>query len=131
MSLIVKFVHGANRPDDEESQPFSIYTDVTSAHFPPKDSGIARLQVREPVKTALVPGFVENEVNVEITGPVYVMNESGRTIAVHRPRPKVAATEAPDQLAKLAAHRVATLGESEFKHYDGYEPLNIQAEAPA
>lgn len=87
MSLIVKIMHSnADHPGDDETAPCSIYDEVTSIHFPERDTTqTLRLWVREPVKTAMVPGFCENEKNVDISGPVYVMNEHGKTISVYRP----------------------------------------------
>lgn len=108
MSLIVRFLHGAEYPGCEDSAPCSIYSDVTSIHFSEDDRSMALMYVREPVKTALVPGFCENEKRVLIGGSVFVMNEHGKTIAVHRRPPA-----APEETI-------------EYQTYQGYEPLNIR-----
>jgi hypothetical protein len=87
MALIVKFLHGPEYPGCEDTASSSIYADVTSIHLPDaKEGATAVLWVREPVKTAIVPGFCEDRRNVDITGPVYVMNEQGKTISVFRPQ---------------------------------------------
>lgn len=84
--LIIKVMHSDARFPGSEDGPHSLFADVKSVHFPSDGKSCMRLWVMEPVKTALVPGFSENEVNVDITGPVYVMNEQGRTISTfHRP----------------------------------------------
>ena len=85
MTLIVKIMHsGDEGPNGSGSH--SIYGDVVSIHFPEAhENQTARLWVREPVKTALVPGFCENEKLVDIGGTVYVLNEQGRTISTFRP----------------------------------------------
>lgn len=118
MSLIVKFVQGDEYPGCEDTAPASIYADVTSIHFPKANAdgaNTALLWVREPVKTALVPGFCENRRNVDLTGPVYVMNEQGKTISVWRPeRKRSAITEPPPEGA-----------EPVYQTYTGYAPLNI------
>lgn len=92
MSLFVKIMHSATEyPGSQDEAPCSIYGDVVSVHFPqPNESQTACLWVREPIKTALVPGFCENEKRVDLIGPVYVMNEHGKTISVFRPTQPVA-----------------------------------------
>lgn len=115
MSLIVKIMHHdvetLSRDAGDADGPHSIYGDVTSIHFPERGAAqMARLYVREPIKTALVPGFCENEKFVDLTGPAYVMNEAGRTISSYRPiRPG------------------GDIGPREpvFKRYDGYEKLSV------
>lgn len=86
MGLIVKIMHSADEFPGSSDEPHCIYGDVVSIHFPERGAAqIARMWVREPVKTALVPGFVEHERFVDLTGPTYVMNEAGRTISTFRP----------------------------------------------
>ena len=110
MSLIVKFLHGPEYPGCEDTAPSSIYADVTSVTTPSDVGGkMAVLWVREPIKTALVPGFCEDCKNVEISGPVYVMNEQGKTISVFRPKARESI-------------------ETEFHRYAGYEKLNVTAD---
>ena len=61
---------------------FSVYGDVTSVSFIRTPGGAqARLYCREPVKTALVPGFHEVEKTVDVPCTAYVLNEQGRTIS--------------------------------------------------
>lgn len=85
MSLMLKVMHDdhLNLPDDDARRPFGIFTDIVSAHFTHDADGVghAKLWVREPIKTAQVPGFVEVEKNVVITGNAYLMNEQGKTVS--------------------------------------------------
>lgn len=68
---------------------YSIYADVTSCHFkrypvdPAKGQPMAEahLFLREPVKTAEVPGFAEVEKHIVLDGDAFLMNEQGRTIS--------------------------------------------------
>lgn len=132
MSLIVKIMSTTDeRPDG--SSAHSLYGDVVSIHFPsPGETQVARLWVREPVKTALVPGFCENEKHVDLAGTVYVLNEQGKTISTFRP-----VLPAKNLRAALAEVRQSALDqglmeggqvsdEPTFQRYAGYEPLNIQ-----
>ena len=88
MSLIVKIMSAENIPDDDPRKGYSLYPDVTGVHFFRQDGSdmagegaMVRLYVREPIKTAMVPGFCENEKVAHVTGNVYVMNENGKTIS--------------------------------------------------
>lgn len=86
--LIVKVMHGAETPGPDG--PCSLYGDVSSVHFPSERGQPLKLYQREPVKTALVGGFVESERFVDIDSAVYVLNENGRTISSFRwPEPAV------------------------------------------
>lgn len=84
--MIVKFQYGPEYPGCEDKSPCTIYGDVSSVTFPDPSgtSNTARLWVREPVKTALVPGFCENERNVDLGEVTYVMNDAGKTISTYR-----------------------------------------------
>lgn len=91
MSLILKVMHG----DDEgpvSGDTHSVYGDITSVTFKRMEdgSGQAHCYVREPVKTALVPGFCENERFIDIPANAYVMNDQGRTISTFTARRPVA-----------------------------------------
>lgn len=91
MSLIVKVMHTRNAVEGgNASAPFDLYGDVTSFHIGDKPSFedgsvFLRIWQREPIKTALVPGFAENEKLIETRGTVYVMNDNGRTVATFEP----------------------------------------------
>lgn len=75
---------GSPVPSDNEH---SVYADVVACAFRRrKDGGEARLYVREPIKTAMVPGFHEVERFVAFTGAAYLMNEQGRTISTFTAR---------------------------------------------
>jgi hypothetical protein len=103
MALIVKIMHSGDEGPDG-SGAHSLYGDVVSIHFPePHQPQIARLWVREPVKTALFAGFCENDKLVDLGGAVYVMNEQGRTISTYRPSPGQAAEPPPPDLVSALA----------------------------
>lgn len=82
MSFILKIVEGAGSPVPSDN-PHSLFADIVSVHFSRHTDGSAGAlcQVREPVKTAEVPGFCEVEKRVVFTGTAYVMNEAGKTVS--------------------------------------------------
>jgi hypothetical protein len=82
MSMLLKLVHYKGHPENEPD--FSVYSGITSCHFRRYEDGSgaeAMCYVAEPIKTALVPGFSENEKHISFTGIAYLMNENGRTIS--------------------------------------------------
>lgn len=87
MSLLLKIMSNENIPDNDSRKTFNLYADIVSAHFNRHEDGsaTAHLWVREPVKTAEVPGFVEVEKYVDVTGNCYLMNDNGKTIATFCP----------------------------------------------
>ncbi len=97
MPMYLKVLHSAETPEPAR-QPHSIYGDLVSCnfrHFKTLEEmhagdgtfafGEAKLWVRDPVKTAIVPGFVEHECNVILGGPSFLMNEQGRTFDTFLP----------------------------------------------
>lgn len=96
MAMFLKIMHHALTPAEVvanacEEPPYSIYADVVSCHFrrytkqpddqSPAGWGEAHVWLREPVKTAEVPGYCEVEKYIELTGDAFLMNEQGRTIS--------------------------------------------------
>lgn len=92
--MFLKVMHDAGGSPEHPGHefPYSLYADVTECHFrrfEPKERidhvreafGEALVRVREPIKTADVAGFVENEKNIVLGGNAYLMNEQGRTIS--------------------------------------------------
>lgn len=93
MSLLLKVTHGGNSSPVASDNPCTVHSDVVSCSFRrEKDEagswvGFADLWVREPVKTAMVPGFHENEKYVQFYGEAYLMNENGRTVSTFTAEP--------------------------------------------
>jgi hypothetical protein len=60
-----------------------LYADIVSISFRREEGGAATAHcyLREPVKTAEVPGFCEVEKYISFTGTAYVMNEVGKTVS--------------------------------------------------
>lgn len=67
-------------PSDNEH---SLFADIVTVNFSRDADGMgwALCYVREPIKTAMVPGFCEVEKRIQITDTAYVMNEDGKTIS--------------------------------------------------
>ena len=83
MPLILKIVEDPASAGDASRSEHSVYADVISCTFARQADGWAnaRIYVRDNVKTAIVPGFSEHEVNVTFRGSAYLMNENGRTVS--------------------------------------------------
>jgi hypothetical protein len=83
MSLLLKIMSCEDAPDEDSRKTFCLYTDITSCHFRrhPDGSAEAHVWCREPIKTAMVPGFVEIEKHIILTGNAYLMNENGKTVS--------------------------------------------------
>ena len=81
MAFILKTVEHAHSPVDSDNE-CSLYADIVSVHFrrQPDGSAEAFCYMREPVKTAEVPGYHEVEKRIGFTGTAYVMNEQGKTV---------------------------------------------------
>lgn len=83
MSLLLKIVESECSPVASDNEHF-IVADVVSCAFRRFEDGSgaeARCGIREPVKTAMVPGYSEVEKLVAFTGTAYLMNENGRTVS--------------------------------------------------
>lgn len=83
MAFILKVMHsyeGSPVPSDNE---FSVHADLTSINFRrlPNGQAEALCYMREPIKTAEVPGFHEVEKCFVFSATAYVMNEAGKTVA--------------------------------------------------
>lgn len=87
MSFILKVMSNEDIPDNDARKTYCLYSDVDSVSFSRQSDGtaMAHLWVKEPVKTAMVPGFVEVEKHVQVTGNCYLMNENGKTISTFSP----------------------------------------------
>lgn len=85
MSMLLKVMHAPNHGPDPDQSEHSVYSDVVSVSF--RLGGDRQCQihayVREPIKTALVPGFCENEkiITLGYGCAAYLMNENGRTVS--------------------------------------------------
>jgi hypothetical protein len=81
MAFILKTVEHAHSPVDSDNE-CSLYADIVSVHFRRSVDGSAEAycRMREPIKTAEVPGYHEVEKHIGFTGTAYVMNEQGKTI---------------------------------------------------
>ena len=84
-----------------------LYADIVSVSFKRNEDGsaIAHCSVREPIKTAEVPGFVEVTKYICFTGWAWVMNEAGKTVSTFSARtsgdpdgPNAAHLRAPPEL---------------------------------
>lgn len=118
MAMFLKVMHdGADEflAEADSDATYSLYGDVVECHFkrfPPEGdpshiSSIkaeAFIRVREPVKTANVPGFVEVERHIVLDGDAFLMNEQGRTISKFK-------------LAGYRAGAVASLPPSDYERY--------------
>lgn len=104
MPLILKVMHTDVHPRLADTAPYSVYSDVNSAHFYEKPDGStwARLYVQEPVKTANVPGFVECETSVHIPYDAFLINEAGRTMSRFRGTHTPESDKGPDCSQSLA-----------------------------
>lgn len=104
--LIVKIMAGDGLPDDDPRATFMLFADVRSVTFTRAADGscMARMYVLDEVKTATVPGFSEHEVNADVRGNVYVLNDRGRTVETFNGGMPVTAGDlaAPGQYAGLA-----------------------------
>lgn len=75
--------------DPRTLNPNSVYAGINSVDVVKKldDGSIElRLWVEEPVKTANVPGFCENEKLVIFKGEAFLMSDRGSTIATYSSR---------------------------------------------
>lgn len=83
MTLFLKVMHSPDRSPVPSDNEHSVYADVVSCHFKriPDGHAEAMLYVRDPVKTATVPGFVEHQKHVIFDGDAYLMNEDGKTVS--------------------------------------------------
>jgi hypothetical protein len=87
MSFILKIVEDGFSPVPSDNE-HALWADVVSVHFSRHTDGSASALcwVREPVKTAEVPGFCEVEKRVSFNGTAYVMNEAGKTVSTFTAR---------------------------------------------
>lgn len=91
MTLILKIMHGWDLSPSDSDNPHSVFGDITSCSFHRRDGALtdggayARIYQREPIKTAQVAGFSENERLIDLSGPAYLMNESGKTVSIFAP----------------------------------------------
>jgi hypothetical protein len=85
MTFILKTTEhaGASSPVGSDNE-HCLYADIVSISFRREVGGAATAHcyLREPVKTADVPGFVEVEKYISFTGCAYVMNENGKTVSM-------------------------------------------------
>lgn len=73
MSLIVKIMSGCNEPDDHTTSTYRLLTGVLSVNFTRDDHGLAYAE--------LLFDTSDDTETFELSGNVYVMNESGKTIS--------------------------------------------------
>lgn len=66
----------------------SLFADIVSVSFKRNEDGsaTAHCAVREPIKTAEVPGFVEVTKYICFSGWAWVMNEAGKTVSTFSAR---------------------------------------------
>ena len=84
MTFILKTTdHGGPDSPVGSDNEHCLYADIVSVSFRREEGGAAtaRCYLREPVKTAEVPGFCEVEKFIGFTGVAYVMNEAGKTVS--------------------------------------------------
>lgn len=83
MSFILKTIEAGDHSPLGSDTPHCLYADIVSISFRREEGGAAtaHVWVREPVKTAEVPGFCEVEKHICFTGAAYVMNEAGKTVS--------------------------------------------------
>lgn len=83
MTFILKVMHGYDQTPVPADNEYSLYADITAISFIRQEQGFATAHVsmREPVKTADVPGFCEVEKHIDVCATAYVMNENGKTVA--------------------------------------------------
>lgn len=88
MTFILKVTETYDSSPVAADNPHSLYADVVAVHFKRHEDGSATAHcwIREPVKTAEVPGFCEVPKRVTFAGWAYVMNEVGKTISVFSAR---------------------------------------------
>jgi hypothetical protein len=88
MTFILKVTQTYDASPIGSDNPHSIYSDIVGVHFQRNDDGsaMAVCDVREPVKTAEVAGFVEVTKNICFSGWAYVMNEAGKTVSTFSAR---------------------------------------------
>lgn len=107
MSMFLKVVEEEWSPVPADNV-HAVYGDVTSCSFRRYEDGSgaeALIYCREPVKTAVVPGFHEVEKHVSFTGTAYLMNEQGRTISSFTA--KTSGQSAPQQYAGVRNEAVS------------------------
>jgi hypothetical protein len=82
VAFILKTVESEGSPVASDNA-HSLYADIVSVTFRREEGGAATAHcwLREPVKTANVPGFCEVEKYISFTGAAYVMNENGKTVS--------------------------------------------------
>lgn len=87
MTFILKTQEYDSSPVASDN-PHCLYADITSVSFTRHGDGTATAHcyLREPVKTAQVPGFCEIEKIIGFTGTAFVMNETGKTISTFTAR---------------------------------------------
>jgi hypothetical protein len=89
MTFILKTTEhaGPTSPVSSDNE-HRLYADIVSISFRREEGGAATAHcyLREPVKTAEVPGFCEVEKFISFTGTAYVMNESGKTVSTFTAR---------------------------------------------
>jgi hypothetical protein len=83
MTLLLKVISSADRSPVASDNPHGVYSDVVSCHFTRFDNGQAEaiLYIRDAVKTATVPGYVEHLKSVIFNGDAYLMNGDGKTVS--------------------------------------------------
>lgn len=88
MTFILKTTQTYDASPVGADNPHSLYADIVGVHFQRHEDGSATAvcDVREPVKTAEVSGFVEVTKNICFSGWAYVMNEAGKTVSTFSAR---------------------------------------------
>lgn len=88
MTFILKTTESYESSPVGADNPHCLYADIVSIGFRREEGGVATAvcQVREPIKTAEVPGYVEITKNICFSGYAYVMNESGKTVSTFSAR---------------------------------------------
>lgn len=80
----VKIVHESNDPFGESEKSFSLYSDVRSFTTPSKENPKLTLRILEPSRNPGIPGITETEIHVDPGEVTYVMNSTGKTVAIYR-----------------------------------------------
>jgi hypothetical protein len=88
MTFILKVTENYDASPVGSDNPHTLYADVVAVNFARYPGGTAEATcwVREPVKTAEVPGFCEVQKCVVFGGWAYVMNEAGKTVSTFSAR---------------------------------------------
>lgn len=83
MAFILKTTESVQGSPVAADNEHALHADIVSVHFRREEGGVATAHcyVREPVKTAEVPGYCEVEKFFTFSGVAYVMNESGKTVS--------------------------------------------------